>query len=285
MPPQRERVKKEPDIPPMDKTLGIIAGNGDLPLLIAKEALHKGYYVVIFALEPVAEVPDDAGDEVIRLNVGKLGGLLKALKTAGVSEIVMAGKVTKELIYNGGGKVTPDLKALGLLMSLKDRKDDTIMRAVCEEIESLGIKIRNTTDFAGRLLMPEGVLTKRKPSRSELKDLEFGYRMAKEIGKLDIGQTVVVKDLAVMAVEAIEGTDEAIRRGGKLAREGAVVVKVSKPDQDFRFDVPVVGLNTVKALAEVSGRVLGVESKKALILQREELIEFANKKGISIIGI
>ncbi|RMG02488.1 MAG: LpxI family protein [Nitrospirae bacterium] len=269
----------------MDKTLGIIAGNGDLPILIAKEALNKGYYVVVFALEPVSEVPDDAGHEVIRLNVGKLGGLLKALKTAGVSEVVMAGKVTKELIYNGGGKITPDLKALGLLMSLKDRKDDTIMRAVTDEIESLGIKIRNTTDFADSLLMPEGVLTKRKPSRSELKDIEFGYRMAKEIGRLDIGQTVVVKDLAVMAVEAIEGTDETIRRGGRLAREGAVVVKVSKPDQDFRFDVPVVGLNTVRSLAEVSGSVLGVEAKKALILQKEELIEFANKRGISIVGI
>ena len=265
------------------KSLGIIAGDGELPVLVSREAAKMGYRVVIFVLEPVAKVPDAAADEVVRVNVGKLGTLLRRLRESGVREVVMAGKVTKELAYRGG--VKPDLKAIGLLMGLSDRKDDTIMKAVTDEISSLGITVRNTTDFAGDLLMPEGVITRRNPSREEWNDIEFGIRMAREMGRLDIGQTVVVKDRAVMAVEAIEGTDEAIRRGGSLAGGGAVVVKVSKPAQDFRFDVPVVGLDTLRTLIGVGGTVLAVEAGKSLILQKEEMVRTADHEGISIVGV
>ncbi len=265
------------------KSLGIIAGDGELPILVSREAAKMGYHVTVFALEPVSDLPDDTADEVVRVNVGKLGTLLKKLRESGVKEAVMAGKVTKELAYRGG--VKPDLKAVSLLMGLSDRKDDTIMKAVTAEISSLGITVRNTTDFAGDLLMPEGVITRRSPSKAEWRDIEFGIRMAREIGRLDIGQTVVVKDRAVMAVEAIEGTDEAIRRGGSLAGGGAVAVKVSKPSQDFRFDVPVVGLDTLRALMSVGGTVLAVEAGKSLILQREEMVRVADQEGISIAGV
>ncbi len=195
----------------------------------------------------------------------------------------MAGKVSKSLIYQG--KITPDMRAVKLLFTLKDRKDDTILQAITDEIESEGIRMMRTTDFAGDMLMPAGLLTQRRTTTAEDKDIAFGLGIAKEIGRVDIGQTVVVKGRAVMAVEAIEGTDEAIRRGGRLAGDGAVVVKVSKPQQDMRYDVPVVGLDTLRVMIEVRASVLAIEAGKALIIQRQEMISTANEAGISIIGV
>ncbi len=265
------------------KKLGIISGKGILPCILAKEARKKGYYVLMIALDPIADNIDGCADEVKRVNVGQLGSLIKTLKDAGIEETIMAGKVSKSLLYKGN--IQPDLRAIKVLFKLKDRKDDTILQAITDELESEGIRLLKTTAFAEDILMPEGVLTDRKPDKSEKKDIRFGYMIAKEIGRLDIGQTVVVKDRAVMAIEAIEGTDEAIRRGGRLAGEGAVVVKVAKPQQDMRYDVPVVGLDTLKAMIEVKARVLAVESGQAIILQDQEIISLANANGISIVGI
>lgn len=254
-----------------------------MPLAVAAEARSKGYKVIAIALEPLASpLLSAAVDEITWVNVGKLGTIIERLKNSGVREAVMAGKVPKSLLYKS--KVTPDLRAVKLLFSLKDRKDDSILLAIMRELEKDGITLLNTTDFSSNLLTPEGVLSKRRPSDAEWKDIAFGWGAAKEIGRLDIGQTVVVKNLAVMAVEAIEGTDEAIRRGGKLAGDGAVVVKVSKPLQDLRFDVPVVGPDTLEALKEVKARVLAVEAGKSIILNREEIIADADGAGISIVG-
>ena len=266
-----------------DKKLGLIAGMGELPIAVAGEAKSQGYTICAIALEPLADKSLSSHvDEIKWVNVGKLGTLINSLKKSGIKEAVMAGKVSKTLLYKS--KITPDLRAVKLLFTLKDRRDDSILLAIAKELADEGIELLDITLFSTGLLMPEGVLTKNKPSNDEWKDIEFGWKMAKEIGRLDIGQTVVVKNRAVMAVEAIEGTDEAIKRGGKLAGEGAVVVKVSKPNQDMRFDVPAVGLQTLSAMQEVKARVLCVEAKKSLILNKDKLLEVAKIAGISIVG-
>ena len=265
------------------KKLGLIAGKGELPAAVASGARSQGYKVFAVALDPLADKSlSSYVDEIQWVNVGKFGELLESLKKSGVKEAVMAGKVSKTLLYKS--KITPDLRAMKLLFSLRDRSDDSILLAITKEIEKEGIKLLDITGFTTSLLTPEGVLTADKPTEDEWKDIAFGWKIAKEIGRLDIGQTVVVKNQAVMAVEAIEGTDEAIKRGGTLAGKGAVVVKVSKPDQDMRFDVPVVGLDTIKAMADVHARVLSVESMKSMILNRDAIIKEAKKTGIAIIG-
>jgi len=264
--------------------LGLIAGNGDLPGAIAEEARAKGYEIIAVGLEPLAEKSlSSAVDEIKWINVGKLGQILSFLTKAGVKEAVMAGKVPKSLLFKN--KIMPDLRAVKLLFSLKDKSDDSILLALSKELRKEGIVLLNTTDFTSTLLTPEGVITKKGPSENEWKDIVFGWGIAKEIGKLDIGQTVVIKNQAVMAIEAIEGTDEAIKRGGDLAGSGAVVVKVSKPQQDMRFDVPVVGLDTLRSMIGVQARVLAIESGKSIILKREKLIKEAEKAGIAIVGV
>jgi UDP-2,3-diacylglucosamine hydrolase len=265
------------------KKIGLIAGMGELPIAIADQAKAQGYTVIAMALEPLAEkILASHVDEIKWINVGKFGKLIDSLKKYGLKEVIMAGKVSKTLLYKS--KITPDLRAVKLLFSLKDRKDDSILLAIAQELADEGIELLDITLFSTGLLMPEGVLTKNKPSEDERKDIEFGWRIAKEIGRLDIGQTVVVKNQAVMAVEAIEGTDEAIKRGGKLAGKGAVVIKVSKPNQDMRFDVPTIGLQTLTAMQEVNARVLCVEAEKSLILNKDKLLEEAKISGISLVG-
>ncbi len=265
------------------KILGLIAGMGELPKLVADEAREKGYRVFAIGLEPLADKNlSDHVDSVKRISVGKLGEIIGTLKKNHIKEAVMAGKVPKSLIFKS--KVIPDLRAVKLLFSLKDKSDDSILLAIAKELEKDGIKLLNTTDFSLSFMTPEGILTGERLSENEWKDIAFGWKIAKEIGRLDIGQTVVVKDQAVMAVEAIEGTDEAILRGGKLAGEGAVVIKVAKPKQDMRFDVPVVGMNTLKSMIEVNARVLAIEAGKSILLQRKKIIKEADEAGISVVG-
>lgn len=276
-------LKHSPTCFEQNKKLGIIAGKGELPSIIASEAKSQGYSVFAFALESIAdESLAEYVDEIQWLNVGKFGKLIDTLKKVGISEAVMAGKVSKALLYKS--KITPDLRAIKLLFSLKDRKDDSILLAITNELAREGIKLLEITQFSKKILMPEGILTKNKPTKEEWKDIEFGWKIAKEIGRLDIGQTVVIKNCAVMAVEAIEGTDEAIKRGCIFAGKGAVVVKVSKPEQDMRFDVPTVGLQTLNVMKEHRGSALAVEAGKSLILSKEAVIKEAQKAGISIVG-
>ena len=269
-----------------DKKLAVIAGMGGLPGAVASEAKKMGYRVVGIALQPPAdESLEPFVDDFYKINIGRFGGLLSLLKKLSIADAVMAGKVPKEILYKHKTSIIPDMKAVKLLFSLRNRSDDTIMSAVVQELEKNGIKLRDTTDFTKNLLAPEGVLTKKKPSKDELKDIEFGYETAKEMGRLDIGQTVVVKDLAVMAVEAIEGTDEAVKRGGNLAKKDAVVVKVSKPQQDLRFDVPVVGMDTLRSMKEVSAKVLALEAEKCIIVDKEKFINEADKEGMVVVGV
>lgn len=265
-------------------SLGIIAGMGKLPEIIAHEAKKKGMRVATVALKELAgDGTKRYSDEIERISIGRLSKIIDFFKARDITKVVMAGKAPKELLYKN--TIVPDMRIIKILLSIKDRKDDTIMHAVTQEIEKEGIKVLNITDFAGNYLAEEGVLTRRRPSRSEEEDIAFGFKIAKEIGRLDIGQTVVVKDKAVMAVEAIEGTDEAIRRGGRFAKKGGVVVKVSKPSQDLRFDVPVVGMDTLNAMQESHLNVLAVEAGTCIILDRDELTHTADKYDISITGV
>ena len=265
------------------KKLGVISGMGDLPLAVAAAAKAKGFHVVAIALEPLVDQTLAAFvDDIRRINVGKLGEIIKSLKHAGVEEAVMAGKVPKSLLYKS--RIIPDIRAAKLLFSLKDKSDDSILLAITEELRKEGITLLKIIDFCSEMLVPEGVLTGDRLTEGERKDITFGWKIAKEMGRLDIGQTVVVKDQAVLAVEAIEGTDEAIRRGSRYANGGAVVVKVSKPEQDMRFDVPAVGLKTIETMEEVRARVLALEAGKTILIQRDNLIGKAKKAGIKVAG-
>jgi DUF1009 family protein len=264
--------------------IGIIAGMGELPVIIAKDARERGYKVITVALETLASLEmDSVSDEIRWVNPGKFGELIDILKKHQIKEAIMAGKVPKSLLYKS--KITPDLRAVKLLFSIKDKSDDAILNAITKELAGEGIEIIDTTKFSPHLLTPVGCLTRKKPDEEQWKDIEFGWKIAREIGKLDIGQTVVIKGKAVMAIEAIEGTDEAILRGGKWAGDGAVVVKVSKPQQDMRMDVPAVGPDTLKSMEKVNAKVLAMEAHRSMIVDRETVIRAAESAGIVIVGI
>lgn len=264
--------------------LGLLAGVGTLPVECARAARELGYEVYSIALlkdtdKRLAEFSNDFTE----ISVMKVGKILSYLKKNDIHKVTMLGKVTKELLL--AGKFIPDLKAMQILWKLPDRKDDTIMNALVKELENIGAKVCDQTELLRPLMPKAGVLTKRKPTDNELKDMEFGFYMAREIGRMDVGQTVVVKNMAVMALEAIEGTDECIKRGGRLAREGAVVAKVAKPLQDNRFDVPAVGLTTLKSMLEVGAKALVIEAGATLLAEREEVLALANENNVTIVAM
>lgn len=268
----------------MQRKLGIIAGLGQMPALMAAEARRKGYEVYTAALEGLVDAAAARGysDHVTAFGVGKLGGLIAHFKEQGVGEAVFAGKVPKTVLFGKG--FIPDWRGVKFLFKLTDYRDDTMMEALSREFESEGIALLDMREFCSGLLTAEGKITRHGMSKRETQDVEFGYRMAKAVGRLDIGQTVVVKERAVMAVEAAEGTDEAIRRGGVLAEGDAVVVKVSRPNQDMRFDIPTVGLATLDAMKDSGCRVLAIEAGKSILLDREEFIARAEDAGITVTG-
>ncbi len=265
------------------RKIGLIAGNGSFPLVFARAAKEKGLQVIAVAHEGET-VPELAQlvDAIYWVKVGQLGKLINIFKEQEVYDVLMAGGIKKIRLFSGG---MPDMRGLALLARMIHKKDDFLLRAVAEELESEGITVRESTLYLDNLLPKPGVLTKRKPSKDEQQDIEFGWHIAKEIGKLDIGQTVAVKGQAVLAVEAIEGTDEAIRRGGRLCGNGAVIVKICKPQQDLRFDLPAVGMQTIKTMQEVNASCLAIEAGKTIILDRETVIFEANRAGIAVAAL
>ncbi len=266
----------------MDK-IGLIAGNGTFPIAFARAAKEKGLQVIAVAHEGET-LPELSQwvDGIFWIKVGQLGKLISIFKEQGVHDVLMAGGIKKTRLFQGG---MPDLRAAALLAKMLYKKDDSILRAVAAELESEGITVRESTLYLDNILAPAGILTRRKPSKDERLDIEFGWQMAKEIGKLDIGQTVVVKNQAVLAVEAIEGTDEAIRRGGRLCGKGAVVVKICKPQQDLRFDLPAIGMQTIQTMKEVKASCLAVEAGKTIIFDQKELAAEADRSGIAIVAV
>ncbi len=262
--------------------IGLIAGGGQFPLMVAEAVRKRGQRVIAVAhIGDTESLLSDRVDEITWIKLGQLGQLIKALKKSGVKKALMAGTITKKRMF---GNIRPDLKGLTVMSRLAIFHDDDILRAVAKELADEGIEIVSSNIYLPEISAPEGCLTRRGPDRSEKEDIDFGWRIAKGLGRLDIGQCVVVRKKTVLALEALDGTDETILRGGRLAGEGAVVVKVSKPDQDLRFDVPSVGLETVEVMSQVKASVLAVEAGKTLMFDRGKMITFANRQGISIIS-
>jgi DUF1009 family protein len=263
--------------------IGIIAGGGQFPLLFIDAAHRAGRRVLVVAhRSETDENVARAADEVCWVKLGQLGKIIKFFKNNGVSETVFLGTITKTQIFRD---ILPDLKGLSLWNKIDTKQDDAILRAVAAALEQEGISVMESTLYLEHLLFPKGVLTRKKPNKNQRRDIEFGWRNARAIGSLDIGQCVVVRESAVMAVEAIEGTDAAIRRGGSLAKEQAVVVKLRKPNQDFRFDLPATGLGTIETMQEVSCAALAVEAGESLLFDRQEMVVAAEKAGIVVVGI
>ncbi len=264
--------------------LGILAGAGKLPVECARAAQQLGYevYAVGLLASSDPQIAQFSKDYQF-ISVAQLDAIVNYLKTNQIQKVTMIGKVTKELLFNGA--VLPDARMMQLIFSLPDRKDDTIMMAFVRELAKEGIQTFDQTALIKKLMPSRGTITKREPTEIEQKDMEFGFRIAKELGRLDIGQTVVVKNRAVMALEAIEGTDACIERGGKLANGGAVVVKVAKPQQDNRFDVPTVGYRTIEQMAQVGATALAIESGETLLVERAQMVALADSKGITIVAM
>lgn len=265
------------------EVLGILSGVGHLPVEVAHSAKSLGYQVVAVGLVPGIdqELPGSV-DVYYDINVGKIGKIFDKLKKHHVTKVIMIGKVTKEVLYKAGA-IVPDLRAVKLLAGLPNRKDDTIMNAIVKELESEGMEVMDQSALIKPLLPSPGVLTKRQPTEAELADMEFGFEMAKAIGGLDIGQTVVVKNRAVMAVEAIEGTDACILRGGYLGKGGVIVAKTAKPNQDQRFDIPGFGTKTMESMIIAGATGIVIEAGGALFVEREKTIAMAEEHNITIL--
>jgi DUF1009 family protein len=267
--------------------IGLIAGNGRFPFLVLDAARSLGHEVTIIGIKE--EASRDLEEAAARepraalhwVSIGQLGTFLKILKDAGLKTAVMAGQVKHIKIFGG---FVPDLTALSLMSRLKSMNTDALIAAVADLMREHGVELINSTAFLEPLLAGEGQLSDRAPNEAERKDLEFGYKMADAVAGLDIGQTIAVKHQAVVAVEAMEGTDAAIGRAGDLAGPGVVIIKVAKPNQDMRFDVPIVGLATIQAMRIAGAKVLSIDAKRTLIFDREAFFASANDGGIAVVG-
>ncbi len=267
----------------MRRAVGLIAGNGELPLLLASQLRTRGYRVAAIAHRGLSrEDLENRADSFHWVNVGELGKIIAILKEEGAKRAVFIGGVPKTYFFS---QARPDERALRVLLRLKDKKDDAILRAIAEEMEGEGIRVVSPAPYMKEALAEAGCWTLRKPTGREEKDLAFGWKMAKRIGRLDIGQCIVVKEQMVLAVEAVEGTDETIQRGGRLGKGDVMVIKVCKPGQDRRLDLPVIGPTTLQILEEAGATTLAVEARKTIVVDKREVIERANQKGICLIGM
>jgi len=267
--------------------LGIIAGNGRFPFLVLEAARAQGHDVTVIALKEEAFRDLDAAAVARQaaihwISIGQVGKCIELLKAAGASTAVMAGQVKHVKIF--GGAFVPDLTALSVLRRLTNRNTDGVIGAVADVLREKGIDLIDSTSLLAPLLARPGVLTARTPTAEENGDFEYGYRIADAIAGMDVGQTVVTKDRAVVAVEAMEGTDAAIERAGRLAGPGTCVVKVAKPNQDMRFDVPVIGVATIEAMRRAGASALSVDAGKTLVIDGDAVFAAANASGITVVG-
>ncbi len=264
-------------------SLGIIAGNGQYPLLLAREARAQGVkrlVVAAFVNETRPEL-EPLVDRIVWLRVGQLGKLIDFFREEKIERAMMAGQIAPSNLFD----LRPDFKALVVLAKLKERNAESIFGAIALELQKVGAELLPATTYLEKHLAPQGLIAGPSLKRREQEDVTFGFRIAKEVSRLDIGQTVVVKKGTVLAVEGFEGTDRALRRGGELGKGDAVAVKVSKPNQDFRFDVPVVGTRTLETAQEAGIRVIACEAGKTLLLERESLQALAQQYRISLVGV
>ena len=276
---------------PRDRRIGLLAGAGRFPVLFAEAARRQNF--AVYGAGILGMTSPDLAETCHRFRaipLARMGKAIRFFKRCGVERIVMAGKVEKTELFQPLRvlRLLPDWRTVHMWLGYcrENKSDDTLLLAVIREFERDGLKFHSALDFCPELLVKHGFLTKRRPSPSQWKDIRFGWKMAKEMGRLDIGQSIVVNDTAVIAVEAIEGTDECIRRAGQLCRRGGFsVVKVAKPQQDMRFDVPTIGVQTLQTMRESGGRVLAVEAGMTIFLDQPEVVQLADKLGISIVAL
>jgi len=262
----------------------LIAGDGQLPVEMAKSAKQNGFEIVCISLssDNIKELRKYCST-VVSYGPGQIDSIRKFLIAQGVKQLTFLGKVSKTMLVK---RPRLEKTAINLLKQMKKLNDDAIMLKIIEQLENIGITILDQTIFIKNLMIQKGVLGKIAPSDAQLADIDYGYNIAKQIGGLDIGQSVVIKDRMIMAIEAIEGTDKCIKRGCKLAkRKNAIVVKVSKPAQDKRFDIPAVGLKTIKTMKRYGANVLALESGETIIVERDKMIEYANKHNIVVVAV
>jgi DUF1009 family protein len=263
--------------------LGLIAGNGRFPFLVAAGARRAGRRVIAVAIrEETAPDLGEVVDEIHWVGLGQLGRCIDALRGAGAREAVMAGQVKHRQIFSD---IVPDLKLMGVLARLAFRNTDSLIGAVAETLGREGITLLPSTAFIEDQLAGAGTMSRRRPSGDEKADVEYGRKVARVLAGMDLGQTVVVKNRAAVALEAMEGTDETIRRAGRLAGPGTTVVKVAKPRQDMRFDVPVVGAGTIEAMREAGAAVLALDAGKTLLLDKADFLSKADEAEIAVLGM
>jgi hypothetical protein len=273
---------------PDSSPLALIAGAGRLPLLFARSARKRGRRVHVIALHALSDAGAAAeADSCEWLHLGEFARMLESFARAGAWEIALAGKVPKAFLWQQRDAVRPDAKAVALLAAMKDRRDDSLLGAIAGLLAAEGYPLASQLEVAAELVAPAGRIAGRAPTDAECGDIAFGFPVARALGGLDVGQSVVVQNRAVLALEAIEGTDAAIARGLSFAERGrpACVVKVAKPNQDPRFDVPVIGPDTVRAIAVGGGSALAVEAGRTLVADREELAREAERASIAVVGV
>ncbi len=264
------------------KRIGLIAGDGRFPIIFADNVRRLGFTVSAIAhVGTTLPELESYVEHIHWLKIGQFGKALAALKQDGVGQAVMLGGIKKTNVFT---TLRPDLRALAIFSRLKHWKDDAILRAVAGELEREGIEILDSTFGLQDILAEEGCLTSKKPSKKEVEDIQFGWETLETLGVLDIGQCVVVKNRVIVSVEAVEGTDETITRGGKLGGKGAVVIKRTKPHQDLRFDLPAIGPQTIQTMVSVQATVLAIEAGRTVIIDREDVLSQANEAGIAIVG-
>lgn len=264
--------------------IGLIAGNRKFPLIFCEAAKKKNCYVVAIAIkkDTLSKIERFA-DKVYWLSLKEYSRIFEILKSEEIKKIVMAGQISPHRLFNS--EINYDARLKKIIASIRDKKADTIFGAISKDLKDAGFELLDSTLYLEDFLPQKGTLTKRMPTFAEWDDIYFGLDLAKEIGLLDIGQTVAVKQRAVIAVEALEGTDNLILRAGKIARDGIIVVKVSKPNQDTRFDIPVVGLITIKNLIKVKAKCLAIEARRTLFIDKEQSIRLANKHNFCIVAV
>jgi UDP-2,3-diacylglucosamine hydrolase len=261
---------------------GLIAGNGDFPFLVIEGARKQGESLAVVAIkEETDKRIEDAAAKFVWVGIGQLGKMISFFKDESVTKVIMAGQVKHVQLFSGA---VPDVRMLKMLWNLPRRNTDSLIGGVADELAKEGIELIDSTHFIKDQLAPTGALTKRKPNDIELENIEYGLHIAEEIARLDLGQTIVVRAKACVAIEAMEGTDATIDRAGELANGKLTVVKVAKPNQDMRFDVPVVGVPTIETMIKAGATCLSITAGKTLIFDRDKMIELADKNKITIVG-
>ena len=267
----------------LENKQGLIAGDGILPVEMARHAKENGFDVVCVSLadDNLKELKKYCS-KVYSCHPGEMTKIEKIFTDEEIKQVTFLGKVHKKVLL----KLHKfDKRAIEILKSVKRLNDDEVMLLIVNEFEKRGIKVLDQTIFIKNLMVPSGVLGKHKPTEKQLEDVNYGFWLAKEMGKVDVGQSVVIKDKMAMAVEAIEGTDVCIRRGSKLAKKGAVIVKVAKPSQDKRFDIPAIGLRTLKTMRKYRAKLIAVEANETIIVNQEQVVDYANRHKIVIMAV